>query len=144
VYGSERTSERSMLRRSCKAPRRLKTPIISQPAGEIGIFTILSAMTYSKGKMPQTEEEHWLTVTQEPSELAAISRQCREAIERRAQAVIDALPEIRGYISRDLVLMLAQDKETSIARLQEMQDDVSRSLILPARQIAGQSRARRP
>src|SRR5436190_9664400 len=74
VYGSERTSERPMLRRSCKAPRRLKTPIISQPAGEIGIFTILSAMTYSKGKMPQTEEEHWLAVTQEPSELAAISR----------------------------------------------------------------------
>src|SRR5262249_42873394 len=42
---------------------------------------------------------------------------CRIAIERRASAVIDALPEIRGYITSDLVQMLALDKEASVSRL---------------------------
>jgi hypothetical protein len=71
-------------------------------------------------KMLDSGDQSWLEVTHEPAELFGMSKLYRQAIERRASAVIDALPEIRGYISSDLVEMLEQDKEASIPRLKEI------------------------
>jgi hypothetical protein len=69
--------------------------------------------------MQQAPEENWLSVTQHLAELAVISQRCREAKQIRANAIIEALTEIRGYIWPEWVEMLRQNKVESISRLQE-------------------------
>ncbi len=79
--------------------------------------------------MQEAEENHWLSVTEEPSGLAAISERCRKAIVARADAVLDAVPAIRGYVLSEWVEILEQDRERSIARLKRftLSDDLTRA-----------------